>query len=79
MTAQINGNAGGVWAAEEGTIVEVLEYAANGRAVLVQMPPDAKLMKKAGRKCWIPRSWIDGEPAPRTCPVCGAPLKEDTP
>jgi hypothetical protein len=76
MSAQINGNAGGVWTAEEGTPVEVLDYKANGRAVLVQMPREAKLAKHAGRKCWIPRRWVDEDRAPATCPVCGAPLKD---
>ena len=29
-TATINGNAGGVWVGEEGTVVEVLERSPNG-------------------------------------------------
>ncbi len=61
MRGVINGNASGVWAAEEGTPVEVVDYKANGRAVLVQMPEDARLAQKAGRRCWIPRRWVDGE------------------
>ncbi len=80
MSARINGQASGVWSAEEGTAVEIIDYKANGRAVLVQMPPDAKLAKKAGRQCWIPRSWVDGEqpaPTPRVCPACGRPLPEE--
>jgi len=79
VNARVNGNASGLWAREEGTEVEVLDYKANGRAVLVQMPADAKLAKKAGRQCWIPRWWVDGEepaPEPRVCPACGQLLPE---
>jgi hypothetical protein len=77
--ATINGKASGVWAAELGTPVEVIDHAANGRAVLVRMPEDARLCKKAGRLCWIPSRWVDEEPAPRTCPVCGAPIESQHP
>ena len=59
MTAAINRNASGAWAREEGTAVEVRDYSPNRRAVLVAMPPDAKLARKAGRDCWIPAGWID--------------------
>jgi len=74
---RINSNAGGVWSAEEGTAVEVLGRKPNGRAVLVRMPQDARLEKKAGRRCWIPARWVDEDASPHTCPTCGALIKEN--
>lgn len=66
MTATINGNAGGVWVGEEGTAVEVLDRSPNGMASLVRMPKDVqRLHHHAGRKCWIPTSWVDEEVADR--------------
>lgn len=60
MTATINGNAGGVWVGEEGTVVEVLDRSPNGRATLVRMPQDMqRLHERAGRKCWLPTCWLD--------------------
>lgn len=66
MTATINGNAGGVWVGEEGTAVEVLDRSPNGMASLVRLPQDVqRLHHHAGRKCWIPTSWVDEEVADR--------------
>lgn len=60
MNATINSNALGVWAGEEGTVVEVLERSPNGRASLVQMPKEPQRLREyAGRKCWLPTLWLD--------------------
>jgi hypothetical protein len=61
-TATINGNAGGVWVGEEGTVVEVLERSPNGRASRVRMPEDPqRLPQYARRRVWLPSGWLDGE------------------
>jgi hypothetical protein len=59
--AVVNANAGGAWTAAEGVEVEVIDHAANGRAVLVRMPRDCSWSAKAGKDCWIARAWVDSE------------------
>ena len=66
-TAVVNSSASGVWVREEGTVVGVRSYSPNRRAVLVAMPPGAKLVKKAGRECWIPTAWIDTQEEEAAC------------
>ena len=79
--ATISDNAGGAWTRAAGDPVEILERAANGLSVRVQMPKDATFGAKAGRKCWLPASWVDGlqpepKPEPKCCPTCGRELEE---
>lgn len=76
--AVVNAAAAGAWTAAEGVEVEVIDHAANGRAVLARMPRDCSWPEKAGKKCWIPRRWVDSEPASRACAACGSPSKEHT-
>jgi len=64
MKARLNDNASGVWAKHSGLEVEIIERSLHGLSSRIKLPDSPALADRAGRKVWMPTSWLDEQDEP---------------